>query len=227
MATTYAELKRDLLNLLNALDGGTHAEKSMSYQAASPASVKTDWPDAAVNQAILDTEAEMIAFICSVKDHLRMKPFLSTLSGSLQSGAEVPDKNGANVPVVGPIHLVRDATDGRPLKLVKDPAELRWWGNAAGPQSSTLYANAPLYNYALDGSRIYHTRAAVIVDAPCFQKAAWAGAANIRIHDSFKRALLSGAAYQLLTKEGMFLAEAQEHRDFYESVVPGAKPAPA
>lgn len=215
MSVAYTTIQSRVLFEMNAVTGADAATLATNYASPSNTVVVADYPLAAVQDAILDAEAEIVEAICLTPKHPERMDFISVTAG-LTSGSQIPAANGSSVKFVGCYGAVRDASDS--TALVDLTAALGGDEEAALEQirafvanPNSMYSNVSVYWYVVRGNYIYHTRTSVVVEIPAFARSTFSG--NIRIRDHHANALVSRAVSRLL-REDMFPADKRRHAEY-------------
>lgn len=204
MSVAWNKVKQEVANLLGAVAGVTAAAADTNYVAtiADGTLVGPDFTKSQIEDALVHTLGDIVEAIASTPLHPEAVRFQAQTS-NLAEGALIPRTDSGGNPIIGPIRAVRDTSDSRPL-IVTDLDKIRSFSRFA----STVYSGFSPYWYAIDGYRIWHTRANVIVDVFAFSRpTSFAG--NIPVDDIHERGLVCGAVAALALKEGMFNALAQ------------------
>jgi hypothetical protein len=156
---TWDKIQRAVMlkaNELNAADASTLASVySVSTIGQTELNDRAiEFPFAAINDAILDA-CGMIVERIGENVNSPYRSYFHDTTDSLTDGARIPEYSQAGHPVIGRIGTVRDATTNEELEMV--PRQV-----VKGADSITLKVSPHLY--AIDGSRIWHTRTSVIAD---------------------------------------------------------------
>lgn len=124
------------------------------------------WGLAAMGDAILMVQLQTIEAICETSNHAFRTDYEQP-SAALVHGAALPSAV-AGVPIVAPVWgAVRDATSSRICTPRNIAIIQRRVDNPNG-----MHPIGVDYHYCIEGSRIYHTRSAVKIDAPVFDAVA-------------------------------------------------------
>lgn len=210
MAVPFNTLKAEVLALLNALPASTPAALQSAFTSAmggTVTSTSTDWPEAQIEDAILDAEYQLCVEIGRSDRHPERADFEET-SSTINSGGILPLTSSTGKPFIGDYSAVIDGTTNialqeRPLALVQMAAQ-----NEQGMFPTALHV------YAMAGARLYYKAPNLAkVTGPALARATWAG--NIRCRDSHALAIVSGALCYLLTKEGAWGEAWQMHSQIW------------
>lgn len=203
MASTLDSVLADVYFTLNILYAPTRADAEASYSHAVSASMgpndpqSTDWVTQQAQQALLDTQYEVIKEICFNGRHPERGSYRKT-SSALSSGSAVPASASDSTPFFGPFDHVRDADSGAYLtprsRQVVQMALLN-----ANNAFSTPYK--PLV-YCIDGATILHNTANVVLDGVGAVIAAYFALDPIQVKDYHRPALVAGTVLKMATKEG-------------------------
>lgn len=210
MAVSFNSLKAEALALLNALPASTPAALQSAFTSAvsgTVTSTSTDWPEAQIEDAILDAEYLVCVEIARSDRHPERADF-EEMSNTISSGSVLPITSSSGKPFIGDYSAVIDGTTGyalqeRPLAIVQMAA-----------QNEQSMFPAPLHVYAIAGARLFYAAPnPAKVSGPALARATWAG--NIRCRDSHALAIVSGAMCYLLTKEGAWGEAWQMHSQIW------------
>lgn len=225
MAVSFASIQADVLSLLNALTATTAATAETAYTNAAGgtvASLSTDWPVTLTQEAILDSEYQIIYEICLNPYHPERTDFNKT-SSTLTTGQAIPSVASDTTVFLGPFSYVKDGTTDyllteRPLQMVKFAAE----------NAGSMFTITPNI-YATTGNHIHFKSAnAPVVVGPGVARATWTG--NIRCRDHHRPAIVAGAMVRLLSKEGAWQEAYGEHMaaftGFVQQIQNAGRPVP-
>lgn len=212
MAISFNSLKAEVLVMLNALAATTPATLQSAFTSAvsgTVANLSTDWPEAQIEDVILDAEYQLCVEIARSDRHPERADFEES-SVALTSGAILPIASASGKPFIGDYSAVIDGTTGfalleRPLSLVQMVIE----------NEQSMFP-VPLRIYSMAGARLYFKTPAgntAKVTGPALARATWTG--NIRCRDSHALAIVSGAMAYLLTKEGAWGEAQQMHAQIW------------
>lgn len=216
---TYHDLLAAAAVRINALDG-TDAVALQNTYSARPLTdanfISSIFPLNAIRDAILNAEQRLATAIGDVGNH-PWRSFIISETDPLTSGDVMPsvDKNG-----IGIIGIYGNVLDGNNPALVctePDDQELemiRRWQLA--PQLWIM----PLYNYALDGNGITHTRTTVTVQVCVYdyatQQAAFDADDTILLPDVLAPAYISGALAGLV-RDDEFVQQAALYAQYFNA----------
>lgn len=196
---------------LNVIAGNTAATAQTNY-AINPLST-TQLSDprffpTGIQDAILDAEAALIEAICFTASNPERAAF-AELTATVSSGALLPLVGASGNQIIGGIGAVIDGTSS----IVCSQRELSLVRMVAANENSMF--TAAQYVYALDGSRIYHSRTNVKIDVATFVRGSFSG--NIKVQDHHAEALVDGSLGMLMAKEEGYMTAAQYHSGRFAS----------
>jgi len=205
MSITYQAVLGRVAFQLNVIAGSDSTEADYNYILATqtnstmfdPRFTKTP-----VGDAILDAEAKLIEAICFTAGNPERAAF-AELTAAVASAAFIPTVGASGAKIIGALGAVTDATSG----IVCSPRELSVVRMVAANENSMF--QAAQYVYALDGSKIYHSRTNVKIDVATFTMGTFTG--NIKVQDHHVDALIDGSLARLFAKEEGFVTAAQYH----------------
>ncbi len=213
MATTYELVRARVGTQLNVQAGATSTEADYNYSlSATTNAVYFDprFTKSVIADAILDTEAQLIEAICYTGSNPERAAFVE-LTASVASGASIPLVGASGAKIIGALGAVIDATSS----IVCSPRELSVVRMRANNENSMFQAAA--YIYALDGSKIYHSRTNVKIDVATFTRGTFTG--NIKVQDHQVGALVDGALGMLFAKEEAYITAAQYHNGRFAAYI--------
>ena len=213
MAVSWNSVRAEVLSILNMLGGTTATAAETEYSNAvsgTVVSTSTDWPVSLVNDALLDHEMLIIREICLNGRHPERVDFAIT-SGQLADGANIPALGNSTVQYVGEFSAVIDNTTGQFMRQA--PLGLVEW---AVQNSGSMFSTPRPLLYCLVGTVLRHTGAgtAYFIGTGANRSTSFSG--NIRVRESHKTALVSGAAAFLLTKEGAWPDAQAMHQKIWD-----------
>lgn len=139
-----------------------------------------------------------------------LRRFIESQTASLAYGAQITT-NAAGLPVVGAYGTVRDAMNSQPLALNElEDVQLR----AINPNSMFKLA---VYQYAIIGDRIFHTRTNVIVDVCAYERPDTGSldlTSDILLPDILGPAVVQGAIGECY-RDDEYMEQAQQARGIY------------
>jgi hypothetical protein len=198
MSLTYQQLLHDVALRMNALVGAQFAALQTTYTTTplTQANFKSaDWPFDSFRDAIIMAEETVAQAIASTPSH-PWRAYLDSQSASLANGVALPSIDTSSNPIIGVYGGVVDTGDGKPctrqpIEVVRRTVQETW----------RLY---PLYIYATDGNRIYHSRPSVRLNVCKYnqttQLTAFAANGNSVLPDA-ARSVIVAVAVSLMLKE--------------------------
>lgn len=214
MAVTYAQLERQVHNLLGNIKGKDIAEVETAYAAVSSATNRNN-PDFAftpVQDAIVNTISEIVEAIASTPRHPERGSFLSTAIG-LVNGQRLPSQNAGGIPFVGIPGGVFDGTTGARLETCPVDQILDY------NRFPGIYAGSDVFWYAYQAEVIVHTRTMVTIEWCVWQRPTFASAGNIALRDYHEQAVVNGATSFIAQKEGNYSDLVAKCRQLYDDHV--------
>lgn len=219
MGVTYQQLLHDTAIRLNALVGTQVVPIAATYDTAvlTAANFKSaDWPFNSFRDAILMAEEDYVWAIADTANH----PWRSHLAAStsvLADGDPIPPNTSTGLHVIGAYGSITDATDGvECLEAELDEiARIRRLETAG---SLVL----PTYLYRIDGRRIRHTRAGVVVEVCGYERgvqlAAFTANDPMLLPDVMELPIVARAV-GILTKDGAFSDQAALYTKYADSAL--------
>jgi hypothetical protein len=220
MAVPYHRLIVGVGLRLNSLAGSSASALETVYVkttqvAADYESVEVNF--SAVKDLVIQAEARYSWIIASVKDengrgNHPWRNLLHAVTASIANGGAIPPTStGGTDKIIGVYGSVRDATAGtpleeRPLNLVR-----RW--------KRETWRTRDRFEYAIDGTRLYHTRTSATIDVCVYnsatQRAAMdaSQATSMVLADSLEEALICEAVSMAFYDEA-FPAQASQYRAY-------------
>lgn len=200
MSVAYSKIFRQVANELGAFKGSTAADAETNYTSAlSTTTLKgPDFTPTMIEDAVVTSIGKIVQAIIETPQHLERPQFVINLA-ALSNGAPLPSIVSGN-PVMGNIQMVKDASDG----IVCHPTTIdkiqSYQKHKAG-----IYSGLDVYNYAIVGAVMWHTRTSVSVEFMTWVRpTSFSG--DITLRDYHERAIVMGAVAMLAPKEGMFAA---------------------
>lgn len=216
MAQTYANIFRQIALATNSIGGVTTPSALNSVYDATLTEANFTVATAStifafeflIDKMLNAQEGLFLALASTATNPLRR--FIETQTGNLASGAQITT-NASGLPVVGAYGAVRDTSNARVLTLEEvENIQLR----VQNPNSMFKLA---IYQYAIVGTRIFHTRTNVIVDV-CGYTRPDAGTLDltddILLPDVLGPAMVQGAISECY-RDDEYMGQAQQARGFY------------
>lgn len=157
---TWDKLQRAVMLKANELNASSAANLASTYSVSTIGQSELadrgiEFPFSAINDAILDACGTMVERIGQNQQSPYRSYFLDT-TDSILDGSRIPEFSQAGHPVVGKVGAIRDSSDN-------NECEFRSREEVAGANNISTLKITP-YFYNSDGSRIWHTRDAVVAD---------------------------------------------------------------
>ena len=149
-----------------------------------------------VNDVLAATIGEIAEAIASTPHHPERQRF-ADVTASLANLAAIPQIGASTARIIGIPGFVRDASDGRAC-IPATLDEVRGY-----TRHTTVYTDADVYRYAINGGRIEHTRTNVIIEV-CVYTRPTIFTGNIGLEDWHEAGLVAGSVYKLALKESLF-----------------------
>lgn len=213
MTLSYDQLLHDVGLRMNALVGAQFSPLETTYAITGLAAANfksADWPFSSFRDAILMAEEQIAWAIAATPSH-PWRASLNAQSAALASAAALPKLDATNHPIIGVYGGVVD-TGGtpcvaQPIEVVKRLLQETW----------RTYPASGLFVYAMDGNRIYHTRAGVLINCCIYdrttQAAAWGAAGNTVLPDVLE-GLIAALAISLMTRDNAYAAQASIYAQY-------------
>lgn len=218
MATPYDIVVRQVALRINAFSNATQpADLQTAYVTALTSAVvgeSESFPFSAIQDAVLDAEQKLAQTIAEVKDHAWRQVLISE-TAALASGATIPAVDSAGKSIIGVYGAVFDATDSDSLN--EQPAEVI----ERRLRSSAIW-KIPVYQYAIKGDSIVHTRTTVKIEVCVWdyttQAAAIVANGNMLLPDVLMEALICGAI-ALLVRDDEFTTQAGVYAEYFAETI--------
>lgn len=220
---TYHDIGAAVGLRINALQGTDPVELQVTY-ATRPLTDEvfgsSIFPFNAIRDAVIECEGK-IARTAALSADRTLRAYLRGFTDALASGDAIPLVDSADVPIIGNLGMIKDG-DSNVVMTRKPVALVRNYLNAPG-----IYL-VSLYNYALDGSTIIHTRETVIAECCVYSASAQTAAfdANdpILLPDGLAEAYINGAL-AILVRDDEFLAQSTQYANFFTAFLSTIPPA--
>lgn len=222
MSVKYAEIIRQTAALMNQVTGETVAALETAYTTAPLTNTELKapyWSISEIRDAVLAVQGDLVLAIAGTPNHPFRAYFASRTAG-LAHRAALPSVDKDSKPIVGVFGTVYDLS-----------------GSTIGPRCAEkdieaierIVLNTGIYTEehyfaAVENGRIYHTRGTVAID--CCVYAHSDETSNISsssettpLPDVLANALTCGAAWRLMSKQGVFGAAAAPLGEYLAGVV--------
>lgn len=223
MATSYHDLLADAALRINAVLGTSVATLQTNYTVRPLTTAQFNsaiFPMSAIIEALSLAEQRLAHAIANSSSDNTYRTALTTQTPALANGALMPSTVGT-ASVIGVYGDVRDDADNsictpRPLREIT-----RRVANAGS------FYRVPVYHFAYQGARIYHTRPTVIVDVCVYdhdaQIAAMVADGPVLLADDLNQAVISGALASLL-RDDEFIEQGTAFAKYFATVLEGFTP---
>jgi len=201
MAITFDSVIQQVLNELGAVLGINAAQADSNF-LAPPSTSTVDGPDfvpTMIQPALAGVISQTVECIAATPHHPERQRF-ADVTASLANLDPMPRLGSGGSTIIGVPGFVRDSADGRaclPMPLDAIRGYTRF--------ASTIYSASDVYGYAINGNRIEHTRAAVVIEV-CVYARPTIFTDVINLDDWHEPGLVAGVVEILATKESMFTA---------------------
>lgn len=204
MAVSFNSIYGDVLSQINSLDATTVTILQAAYAAALAGTItdadmnSTDWATGQIQNAILDTEYEIIKEICFNPRHPERGDFRITATAQASATA-LPSASSGSVPFLGPYDYAIETGSAaliKPRSFAVVSAAIR---NANSAFSSPY---RPLAWCADGGTLLHNSDTTVALVGAGIARATFSG--NIRCRDYHRPAIVAGSLVRLLPKEGQW-----------------------
>jgi len=218
----YHDLLAQTAVRCNALVGTDPVELQVTYSTRPLIDELFDssiFPMNAIRDAIIDCEGKMAQAI-SLSANRTLRAHLRALSDPLASGDPLPTQ-ATSKPVIGNLGMIRDA-DNAHIMTRKPVATVQNYLDAPN-----IYLLS-IYNYALDGATIIHTRDEVVAECCVYDAADQTDAFNandlILLPDSLAEAYINGAM-ALLMRDDEWTDQATRYAGYFTTFLATLPPA--
>ena len=224
MAVSFLSIQADVESQLNALIATTPtiAETAYSAVVAGTSTVadrtSTDWGLLQIQNAILDTEYDLIKEVCFNGRHPERGTF-SAVSGTLANRADLPSFSAGGASFLGEFSYCRENGTNTPLR--ERELQIVQWATA---NSSSVFSNPRVLVYAIAGGTLFHnSTTTVFLQGAAADRATVSGTTyspvNIRLRDYHRPAIVAGSLVRLLAKEGQWAEAFEENGKLYTAHV--------
>jgi hypothetical protein len=165
MGVPYHRLIASVGLRLNALVGTAPTDLETTYKKTAFLAAdfeSADFPFTAIKDLVLQAEGKYAGIIANVGNH-PWRSSLHAVTASIVPGGVIPSTSSSGDKIIGIYGSVRDASDGSPLKETSLSLVRRY--------RAETWRKVQLYRFAIDGTRLYHTRANATIDV-CVYNAA-------------------------------------------------------
>ncbi len=208
MSVSFLSIQADVQSQLNALIATTPTVTETAYSAvvAGTSTVadrtSTDWGLTQIQNAILDTEYDIIKEICFNSRHPERSAF-NAVSNPVSNPAALPTTDNAGTTFLGQFNYI--AESGTNTLLRERELQVTQW---AIQNSSSAFSDPRVLIYSIAGGWLYHSSTTTVViqgtaaDRNGIVAGVYSPFTAIRVRDYYRPAIVAGALVRLLTKEG-------------------------
>lgn len=216
----YNTLLRELAVTVNALVGAQPATLQTTYATVplTSASFQSSiFPFGFLKDKLLNSQEALFMALASTATN-PLRRHIESQTAALAYGAQITT-NAAGLPVVGAYGAVRDGVNSQPLALNElEDIQLR----VLNPNSMFKLA---VYQYAIVGDRIFHTRASVIVDVCAYERPDSDSldlTSEILLPDILGPAMVQGAIAECF-RDDEYLQQSSRAGEIYQAWISGLR----
>lgn len=224
MAVSFLSIQADVESQLNALIATTPTVTETAYSAVVGGTstvadrTSTDWGLLQIQNAILDTEYDLIKEVCFNGRHPERGTF-SAVSSTLANRADIPSAAASGAAFLGEFSYCRESGTNTPLRE-RELQVVQW----ATSNSSSVFSNPTVLVYAIAGGTLFHNSSTtVLLQGAAANRATVSGnvysPTDIRLRDYHRPAIVAGALIRLLPKEGQWAEAFEENGKLYTAHV--------
>lgn len=219
MATSYDRVIKNAALRVQAIAGTTASTLETSYLVTPITTTQldsADFPLTPLKDTCLLVEEKLAHAIANVGNH----PWRSALAGVTASIAHegvIPVVDTNTKSIIGVLGSVYDASDGtvcteKPLEVIRRRVE-----------NAGTFHLVSVYNYKIDGRRIYHTRTNVVIDVCVYDRTTQATAIDtltnaMLLPDALEEAMVCGMV-SLLVRDDAFMPQARLYRSYFQETL--------
>lgn len=218
MALTYHTILRQILLRTNSLVGVDAATLETTYTTSPLTASLSESADFAYTpqiDALINAEEMLAQAIADTGNH-PWRSYLKSVTVALVHKSALPALDINSKQIIGIYGAVADATDGT---VCIERSESRINRRVLNPGAFWL---VDAYWFKIDGQRILHTRANVVIDVCIYDRAAQgtavAGNTAMLLPEVLEQALVCGAAGMLM-RDDAFTRQAQTYRGYFADTV--------
>lgn len=225
MAVSFLSIQSDVESQINGLIATTPtiAETAYSAVVAGTSTVadrtSTDWGLPQIQQALLDTEYEIIKEICFNGRHPERSSF-NGVSNGLASAGGIPVTSAGGMTFLGQFNYCYET--GTLKQLREREQQIVQW---AIENSSSAFSDPRVLVYCLVGGVILHNSTTTVVLQGCaadrngVSGTAYTPFSAIRVRDYYRPAIVAGALTKLLAKEGAWQEALADNAAIYKDCI--------
>lgn len=223
MGIPYHDILSAVAMRVNAIVGATAATLETNYNIRPLTTTQfqsTIFPFTDFRTAILSAE-QKLAQVIARSDDDGHRSFIMGTTLALASGAVLPSTNSSGQTIIGHFGSVLDGVDTT-IQCTRQPIQV-----IRRRLATPSLWKIPVYNYAYDGNRIFHTRTTVILECPIYdyatRKTVYNANGNMLLADDMMEALICGGI-SLLVRDDEFMAQSQQYVSYFNNVLESFKP---
>ena len=225
MAISFLSIQADVESQINGLIATTPTIAETAYSAVVAGTsvvadrTSTDWGLPQIQQAILDTEYEIIKEICFNDRHPERSSF-NAVSGALSSTAGLPTTAASGATFLGKFNYCYENGTSTPLRE-REMQVVQW----AITNSSSAFSSPRVLVYCIAGGVILHNSATTVLLQGCAADRnnvvanVYTPFTAIRVRDYYRAAIVAGSLVKLLAKEGQWLDAMQANAAIYSAQI--------
>lgn len=225
MAVSFLSIQADVESQINGLIATTPTVAETAYSAVVAGTsvvadrTSTDWGLPQIQQAILDTEYEIIKEICFNDRHPERSSF-NGVSTALTSGAGIPATAASGAAFLGKFNYCYESGTLTPLRE-REMQVVQW----AIANSNSAFSSPRVLVYCLAGGVILHNSATTVLLQGCAADRnnvvanVYTPFTAIRVRDYYRAAIVAGSLVKLLAKEGQWQEAMADNAALYKDCI--------
>lgn len=225
MAISFLSIQADVQSQLNALIATTPTVTETTYSAVVAGTsvvadrTSTDWGLPQIQNALLDTEYDLIKEICFNSRHPERSSF-NAVSDPLSNPAALPIVDNAGIHFLGQFNYV--VQSGTEILLRERELQVTQWSIQ---NSSSAFSNPLVLIYSIVGGWLYHNSPTAVMlqgtaaDRNTCVANVYTPFSAIRVREYYRPAIVAGALVRLLAKEGAWLDAMQANAAIYKDQI--------
>lgn len=226
MAVPYHDILAACALRTNALIGAKAGPLETTYNTRPLTAANFNssiFPFSDYRTAILSA-IQKLSQVIAKSDDEDQRAYLMAQTVPLANGAALPSVSSTGTPIVGPYRAVLDGADPT-IICTKQPLQVIRRRVA----TSSMW-KIPVYNFAMAGNRIEHTRITVIIEVPVFDYGAQVTLYNANgsfpLADSMAEAAICGGM-SMLVRDDEFRVQAGDYVAYFTDTLNSFRPAKA
>lgn len=167
----------------------------------------------AIKQAVVNAEEKMAHAIANTPGHA-WRASLAGATSTLANAAAIPTVSSASKQIIGKLGSVYDGSTvctSKPLAVIRRRV-----------RNANSFFRAPVYHYAIDDRRIYHTRPTVVIDVCVYDRAVQIALVDsngaILLPEVLEEAYICGTV-SMLVRDDEFSGQAATYRQYFENTL--------